>query len=822
MAISTSPSTYVGQRLKRVEDPQLIMGEASFIDDVKLHGMVYVSILRSPHGHARIVEIDTSAAAAHPGVVAVFTGKDMEADLNPLPCAWQAGGVVNNVNTPRALTVDEVHFVGDPIAVVLAEDRYTARDALELIRVRYEVLPAVVDAEKATQDGAPQLHENAPNNICMRWNAGDEQAANAAFESAEVRVEQKLINQRLIPTAMENRGSICSYSKGTGEYTFWLTSQAPHVHRLLLAAFVMGVPENKIRVISPDIGGGFGSKIFVYPDMPMVAWVAKKLNRPVKYIEDRGENYQATTHGRDHITYAEIAGTRDGKITGLRAKTFANLGAYISTIAPGVATTLYGRMITGVYKIPSTFVEVLGVYTNTSMVDAYRGAGRPEAAYLAERMIDCFAAEIGMDPVEVRRRNFIQPEDFPYENSVGMLPYDTGDYDKALNKALEMIGYEDLRREQESLRAQNRYMGIGFSTYVEVCGVAPSAWVGLNGQGWGAGLWESANVKVHLTGKVVVTTGSAPHGQGHVTTFSQLVADELGVAMEDVVVEYGDTLGTPFGYGTYGSRSLAVGGSAIHRSTTKIRAKAHKLAAHMLEAAEDDVVWEGGKFMVRGAPDTAKTMAEIAGAASLGYSLPEGMEPFLDETSYFDPPNCTFPFGTHVCIVEVDGDTGQVEFRRYVAVDDVGNVVNPLIVDGQLHGGIAQGMGQAMWEAGVYSDDGQLVTGSLMDYGIPKAGMLPNFELANTVTTTPVNPMGVKGAGEAGTIASTPAVVNAVVDALAPLGITHLDMPLTPERVWRAIQEKRNQAADSPVSPVGDDKLPGGAETGASGAGTSE
>ncbi len=812
-------TTYVGERLKRLEDPELIVGAGNYMDDITLPGMAHVAILHSPYAHARILSVDTSRATALPGVVAVFTGKDMEADTNALPCAWQAGGVTNNVNTPRPLAVDEVHFVGDPVAFVVAEDLYTARDALDLIEVEYEPLPTVVDAEQATQEGAPQLHENAPNNVCMHWTAGNQAGTDTAFDQAEVVVSQKLINQRLIPTAMETRGAIGSYNAGTDEYTLWLSSQAPHVHRLLLAAFVLNVPEHKIRVIAPDIGGGFGSKIFIYPDMAIVAWASRKLNRPMKWIEDRQENYLWTSHGRDHTTHAEIAGTRDGKITGLRAKTYANLGGYLSSIAPGIPTTLYGRMATGVYKIPNTFVEVFGVYTNTAPVDAYRGAGRPEATYLVERMVDRFAREIGMDPAEVRRKNFIQPEDFPYDNGLGMLPYDSGDYEKALNRALELVGYQELRQQQTEALAQGRYIGVGFSSYVEVCGVAPSAWIGLNGQGWGAGLWESANVKVHLTGKVVVTTGTAPHGQGHVTTFSQIVADELGIPIEDVVVQYGDTQGQPFGLGTYGSRSLAVGGTAIHRSVTKIKDKAKKIAAHLLEASEEDLVWQDGKFMVKGSPDAAKTIQELALAAHVGYSLPPGMEPFLDETTYHDPPNCTFPFGTHICVVEVDPETGKVEFLRYLAVDDVGNVINPLIVDGQLHGGIVQGMAQAMWEQGVYDESGQLVTGTLMDYAIPKASMVPNFELDRTVTPTDVNPFGAKGAGEAGTIASAPAVVNAVVDALKPFGITHLDMPLTPERLWRAIQEKRNQPSDSATAPTGGSHPPGDASTPASGAG---
>ena len=786
-------ATYVGTPVKRVEDPKFITGKGSYLDDIKLPGMTYAAILHSPHAHARIKSIDTSKALSMPGVIAVFTGKDM-ADVNALPCAWQAGGVQNNVATPRPLEVDEVHYVGDAVAVVIAEDRYTAEDALGLIEVEYEPLPAVVDPEAATQEGAPQLHEQAPNNICMYWTAGNKDATEAAIAQAEVRVQQKLVNQRLIPTAMETRGAIGSYNPATGEYTLWLTSQAPHVMKLLLAAFVLNVPENKIRVIAPDVGGGFGSKIFCYSDMAIVAWASKQVGRPVKYVEDRRENYMWTTHGRDHVTYAEIAGTRDGRITALKVRTYANLGAYLSTAAPGIPTTLYGRMVTGVYKIPNAFVEVYGVYTNTAMVDAYRGAGRPEATYLIERMVDLFAREIGMDPAEVRRINFVPPNEFPYRNAVGMLPYDSGEYEKALNKALEVSGYSDFRREQEEARKQGRYLGVGLSSYVEVCGLAPSAWIGLNGEGWGAALWESANVRVHLTGKVVVTTGTLPHGQGHDTTFAQIVADELGVPLEDVIVQHGDTQGTPFGYGTYGSRSLAVGGVAIYKAVEKIKQKAKKIAAHMLEAAEEDIVFQDGKFMVRGAPESGKTIQEIALAAHLGYNLPEGVEPYLDETTYFDPPNCTFPFGTHVCMVEVVPDTGEVKILGYVAVDDVGNVINPMIVDGQLHGGIVQGMAQALWEHGVYDEHGQLVTGTLMDYAIPKASMVPDFKLERTVTTTPVNPLGVKGAGEAGTIAATPAVVNAVMDALAPLGIRHIDMPLTPERIWRAIRSQDNRS----------------------------
>jgi carbon-monoxide dehydrogenase large subunit len=785
-----APEKLVGQPLKRREDPRLISGAGAFLDDVKLPGMSHAAVLRSPVAHARIGSIDTARARTMPGVIGVFTGDDLK-DLNPLPCAWQAGGVTNNVNTPRVLAMDEVHQVGDPVAVVVAESIYQSIDALDVIDVTYDELPAVVDAKKATDTGAIQLHENAPGNVVMTWTCGKEAAeVDAALAAAEVRISQSLTNQRLIPTAMEPRGAIGRYDPGTGEYTLWATSQAPHVHRLLIAAFVMGVPEQKIRVIAPDVGGGFGSKIFLYFDMPLVLWLAKKLNRPVKFFEDRTENYLHTTHGRDHQTDVEVGATSDGRITALKVKTWANLGAYLSTIAPGIPTTLYGRMIAGCYKIPNIHVEVVGAYTNTAMVDAYRGAGRPEAAFVIERVCDLVAAATGVDPADVRRRNFIQPGDFPFDTGIGMLPYDSGNYEPALDKALAAVDYTGLRQEQARRRdsQQGKLIGIGLSSYVEVCGVAPSKWIGLPGEGWGAGLWESANVQIHLTGKVVVTTGSLPHGQGHETTFAQLVADELGVPYDDIEIQHSDTQGTPFGFGSYGSRSLSVGGTAIYKTITKIKDKAKLLAAHQLEAAVEDIEWEAGRAFVKGSPDRAMTLQDLALQAHVGYNLPEGMEPVLDSTTFYDPPNCTFPFGTHICVVEIDRDTGELTLARYVAVDDVGNVINPLIVDGQIHGGIAQGLAQALYEGAVYTDDGELITASLNDYPIPKATMVPMFELDRTVTPTNVNPMGSKGAGEAGTIASTPAVANAVIDALSHRGVRHLDMPLTPEKIWRALQ----------------------------------
>jgi carbon-monoxide dehydrogenase large subunit len=782
----------IGASIKRKEDPRLITGEAKYLDDIQLPGMLHAAILRSPYAHAKIKAIRTDKAAKHPGVVAVFTGQDFM-EVNPMPIAWQAGGVKNNANAPRVLEVNKVTFTGAGVAVVVANDRYTAEDALSLIEVDWEPLPVVVDAKKATEAGAPQIHENAPSNICMDWQCGDKDATDAALAKSDVVVKQHLTNQRLIPTAMEPRGCIAMYNPAAEEYTVWVTSQAPHVMRLLMTAFVFGIPETKARVISPQVGGGFGSKIFLYPEYCLVTALSKRLNRPVKWAETRRENYIATTHGRDHITDIEVGATKDGKITALKVNTYANLGGILSTIAPGIPTTLYGRLLSGVYKIPHIYCNVKGTYTNTGMVDAYRGAGRPEATYVVERAVDLVAGELKMDPAEVRRKNFIPPNEFPYapaDNILAGLKYDSGNYEPALDKALEMAGYANFRKEQAEARKQGRYLGLGLSSYLEICGVAPSAWIGLPGQGWGAGLWESANVRVHLTGKVVVTTGSQSHGQGLETTFAQIVADELGVPMDDVLVQHSDTQGTPFGYGTYGSRSLAVGGVAIYNSLQRVKQKAVKLAAHMLEAAEEDLVYDAtaGKIYVKGSPDKAKTIQEVAGAAALAYSLPRGMEPFLDDTAYYDPPNCTYPFGTHICIVEVDKDTGQTSILRYIAVDDVGNMINPMIVDGQLHGGIVQGVGQALWEGAHYDDNGQLVTGSLMDYALPRADFFPMIEMGRTVTPSPTNPLGVKGAGEAGTIGAAPAVVNAVVDALAPFGVKHLDMPLTPERVWRAMK----------------------------------
>jgi aerobic carbon-monoxide dehydrogenase large subunit len=790
--VSEETTALVGTPMKRVEDPSMIVGAAKYIDDLKLPGMAHVAVVRSPYAHARIRSIDTEKAAAHPGVIGVYTGKDFE-HLPPLPCAWQATGAENFVATPRALEIDRVTFTGAGVAAVVAETRVAAEDALALIEVDWEPLEVVVDVERAVEEGAPQLHEAAKGNVVMDWECGDAAATDKALDDAEVVVEQRLVNQRLLPTPMDVRGAAATYEPATGEYTVWMTSQCPHIMRLLMTAFVFGIPETKIRCISPRVGGAFGTKIFLYPEYVLMAALAEKTGRPVKWVETRSENYVATTHGRDHVTYVKVGAQRDGTITALKVKTLANLGGILSTIAPGIPTTLYARMLSGAYRIPNIHGQVLGVYTNTGMVDAYRGAGRPEATYAVERTVDLVARELELDPVEVRWRNFIPPDAFPYDPGIlAGLSYDTGDYEKALNRALEIVGYEDFRSKQEAARAEGRYLGIGFSTYVEICGAAPSAWIGTGGQGWGASMWESANVRVHLTGKVVVTTGTLSHGQGHETTVTQVVASELGIPPEDVTVELGDTFGAPFGYGTYASRSAAVGAVAVYNSLQRIKDKARRIGAHMLEADVEDVEFEGGKAFVKGSPATAKTIQEIAGAAALAYDLPEGEEPFLDDTYYYDPPNCTFPFGTHVALVEVDAETGEVELQRYVAVDDVGKVINPMIVDGQVQGGIVQGVAQALWESAVYDENGQLRTSSLMEYPVPKADSIPPIEIDRTETPTDVNPLGVKGAGETGTIASTPAVVNAVVDALAPLGIRHLDMPLTPERVWTAMQPARS------------------------------
>ena len=773
-------TSLVGSRIKRREDPRLIMGRGTFVDDIQLPRMTYAAILRSPYAHARIRGIDVSKAKALPGVVTVITGSDLQG--KNVPCGWTLPDI--KVAPHPALAVGKVRYTGDAVAVVVAEERYIARDALDLIEVDFEPLPVVVDAEKAIQPGAPQLHDEVPNNTTFVWRVGGGDI-DKAFREAEVVVKERIVNQRLIPNAIEPRGMVAEYNPGSGHLTLWTATQIPHLVRLLLS-MVMGIPEHKMRVIAPEVGGGFGSKLYLYPEEVIVASLAKSLGRPVKWIEERRENYVATTHGRDQVQYVEVAAKRDGTITGIRVKSIANMGAYLSTFAPGIPTVLFGLMLAGNYRIPNIACEVTGVHTNTTLVDAYRGAGRPEATYLVERAVDLTARELGIDPAEIRRRNFVPANAFPHTTATGVT-YDSGNYQPTLDKALEMAGYQQLRQEQERLRQQGKYLGIGVATYVEICGMAPSQVLGAVGAG--AGGWESATVRVHPTGKVTLYSGASSHGQGHETAFAQIVGDGLGIPFEDVEVVHGDTAQVQFGIGTFGSRSAAVGGMAAVMSVNKIEEKAKKIAAFLLEAAEADLVFEGGQFFVKGTPGRGITIQQVALAAYVPHKYPTGLEPGLEATSFYDPSNFTWPFGSHVAVVEVDPETGVVKLLRYIAVDDCGRVINPLLVDGQIHGGLAQGIAQALYEEAVYDDNGQLVSGSMMDYAVPKADDLVNFELDRTETPSPVNALGVKGIGEAGTIASSAAIVNAVVDALAPLGVKHLDMPLKPERVWQAIQQ---------------------------------
>jgi aerobic carbon-monoxide dehydrogenase large subunit len=773
-----------GASIKRREDPRFITGRGTYVDDVRIPGTTYASFVRTPHAHATIKSIDVSAAKKLKGVIAVYTGKDLiDAGVKPLPVGWLLPGL--KIPARHALAVDRARYMGEAVAVVIAENPYLARDAAELIDVDYEPLPAVADGAKAVQPGAPAVNDEARDNVAFRWQLGDKAATDKAFAGAAKVVKQSFRNHRLIPNAIEPRSALASTNPGTGDTTLWLTTQNPHVNRLLMAAFVLGIPEHKLRVISPDVGGGFGSKIFVYPEEVVVTWASRALSRPVKWTAERRESFLSDAHGRDHHSDAEMALSADGRILGLRVKTNANMGAYLSLFAPCVPTYLYGTLLAGAYQTPAIHCEVTGSFTNTTPVDAYRGAGRPEACYLLERMVDLAAQELGIDPLDIRRKNFIPKDQFPYQTPVA-LQYDSGDYQGALDKALEAFDYKAFRKEQEQARKQGRYLGVGFSTYVEACGLAPSSVVGSLGAQ--AGLYESATVRVHPTGKVTVFTGSHSHGQGHETTFAQVAADELQVPFEDVEIVHGDTGQIPFGMGSYGSRSGPVGAAAIYQSTQKIKEKAKKIAAHLLEANEADVVYEGGKFSVKGSPGRAKSFGDVALMAYLAHNMPKNLEPGLEAISFFDPGNFVFPFGTHICVVEVARDTGQVKVVRYVAVDDLGRVINPMIVDGMVHGGVAQGVSQALWEHAEYDENGQLVTGSFMNYALPHADDLPSIQLGRTETPTPVNPLGVKGAGETGTIASTAAVANAVMDALSPFGIKHVDMPLTPDRLWEALR----------------------------------
>ncbi len=773
-----------GSGIRRREDPRLITGGATFTDDVQLPGMVHAAILRSPHAHAKINSIDAAAASEAPGVVAVYTGADTDGVLNPIPCAWLPPDCDIKAVAHPAIAKDVVRYQGDAVAVVVAETRYQAEDALELINVDYEVLPSVVSPEAAMQPGAPQIHEDAPNNQAFHWIAagGD---TDAAFADADVIVKDTILQQRLIPNAMEPRSAVANWTRSMGELTLWSTSQNPHIVRFL-GSLVTGIPEHKIRVIATEVGGGFGSKIPMYADEMITSFCSMQLNRPVKWTATRSEGFLATIHGRDHIEHVEMAATREGKITAIRTVVYAGMGAYLSTAAPGVPTILHGLIYSGPYDIGATRADIYGVFSNTTPVDAYRGAGRPEATFLIERLIDLLAVELGTDPVELRRKNLIPKFEDGHDVASG-ITYDSGDYEPLLNMVLGHVDYQALRQEQARMRERGAYMGIGVTCYAEICGLGPSQVAGA--VGFGGGLWESAIVRFHPTGKVNAYIGTAPHGQGEETTFAQILADELGVDVDDVGIIHGDTSNTPMGWGTYGSRTTVVGGAALALAARKVKEKARLLAAHLLEAAEADVEYEDGKFFVKGSPDQSKTIQEMATMANVAWNLPEGMEPGLEASAFYDPPNFVYPFGTHVAVVEVDKDNGNVVIKRYVAGDDCGPQINPMIVEGQIHGGVVQGWGQALWEGVVYDDNGQLLTGSMTDYALPRAHMFPDMEILSTVTPSPHNPLGVKGIGETGAIASTVTVYNAVIDALRPLGVTGIDMPLTPEKVWQAIRQ---------------------------------
>ena len=785
---------YLGTSVKRVEDPRFLQGQGRYVANLNLPHMAYAAIKRSPLAHARIVSIDTSAAEALDGVVAVYTGNDLLDGRNSFPCgSLPCGFTPPETKTPphNPLAVDKVRHVGDGIAVVVAESPYIAADAVELIEVDLEPLPAVVDARAAMDEGAPLVHDGFDQNLSFHWPLGDEDAVSSALATSDHVVELEFVNQRLIPNAMEPRACAAQWDPAGESMTVWTTSQNPHTIRLLLGAFTLGIPEHKLRVISPDVGGGFGSKIFHYPEEVIVPWLARAVSRPVKWVASRSESYITDAQGRDHVTVAKLGVNDDGTITGLHVTTWANMGAYLSTFAPLIPTALYITLLSGVYKIPAIFGQSYGTLTNTVPVDAYRGAGRPEASYLLETMIDLAARKLGMDPVELRRKNLIPADEFPYQTPVA-LTYDSGDYVKLFDKAEELSGYQTLRSEQEAARAEGRMVGIGFASCIEASGPAPSA--AAVGLGAAIGLFESGSIRVHPTGKVSVFTGSHAHGQGHETTFAQIVADGLGIPMEDIEVVHGDTDRVPYGVGTYGSRSAAIGGSALYKSAEKIRNKLKALAAHLLEASPDDMVYDQdtGTVSVAGSPDAVKTFAELAFATTTADNMPEGMEPGLEETTFYDPANFTFPASAHVAKVEINPKTGEVELQGYAAVDDVGNVINPMIVEGQILGGIVQGVGQALWEHGIYDEDGQLLSGSMMSYALPRADAFPSIAVDRVETPSPHNPLGVKGAGEMGTIAATAAVSSAVLDALAPLGITHLNMPLTPEKIHQAISTAGN------------------------------
>ncbi len=786
----------IGASVKRKEDHRFLSGSGNYTDDINRPGQLYAYVKRADRPHARIGGIDAAAAKASPGVVAVFSGADMQADnLGGIPCGWQ---IHNKDGSPMAepmhpvLAVGKVRFVGDAVAVVVAETREQAKDAAEALAIDYQDLPAVASVLDAVKPGAELVHDEAPGNQCYDWHIGDKAVTEAAFARAARTVKLDLVNNRLIPNAMEPRAAVGEFDKSSGEYTLYTTSQNPHVIRLLMGAFVLHIPEHQLRVVAPDVGGGFGSKIFHYAEEAIVTWAAGKVKRPVKWTAERGESFITDAHGRDHVSTAEMALDADGNFLALRVNTLCNMGAYLSTFAPSVPTYLYATLLAGVYKTPAIYAEVKAVFTNTVPVDAYRGAGRPEATFLLERLVDVIAHDTGHDRVELRRRNFIPTDAFPYQTPVA-LQYDSGDYFSTLDAARNAADVAGFEARRAVAATQGKLRGLGYSTYVEACGIAPSAVVGSLGAR--AGLYEVANVRVHPTGSVTVFTGTHSHGQGHETTFAQLVSDQLGIPLSQVEIVHGDTAKIPFGMGTYGSRSLAVGGSAMVKAMDKVIAKGKKIAAHLLEASPADIEFKDGKFSVAGT-DRSKALAEISLAAYVPHNYPiEELEPGLDETAFYDPKNFTFPGGCHICEVEIDPDTGVTQVINFTAVDDIGRVINPMIVEGQVQGGVAQGIGQALFESAVYTADGQLLSGSMMDYVVPHADQMPNIRTGTEVTLCTHNPLGVKGVGETGAIGSPPAVINAVVDALRDYGVRHLDMPASPQKIWSIIQAGRPRMA---------------------------
>jgi carbon-monoxide dehydrogenase large subunit len=801
---------YVGQALKRREDPRFITGRGTYVEDLTRPGVSYVAIVRSPEAHARITSIDTSAAAARPGIVGVFTGEDLNLE-GPLPMAWVPPGV--DVNAPEhwPLARGKVAHVGQAVAVVVGDDKYAVVDAAEDVVVEYDPLPAVVDMEKALEEGAALVHEEFGTNKTHEWSlAGGD--VEQGFAEADVVVERRIVNHRTAGAPIEPRAAMAEWHGD--RVTLWTTTQIPHILRLQLAV-MLGIAEDRIRVIAPDVGGGFGTKLNVYGEEALLVWLTRKLNRPVKWTETRSEHMATTIHGRDQIEYVKLGAKSDGTLTAIHARILQDCGAYFQLLTPYIPC-FTAFVMSGCYRIPNVKTDITGVFTNKFATDATRGAGRPEATHLIEVMMDQLAAELGMDRLELRRKNFIPKEDFPAEVALGVV-YDSGDYDGTLDKLLGHVDLEEFRREQAELRDRGVYRGIGFSTYVEICGLAPSRAVGPQTLGLQAAFYESAVVRVHPSGAVTVFSGASPHGQGLDTSMAQIVADRVGVSPEQVEVVHGDTGSGPWGWGTYGSRSLSVGGEAVARAAEKVQDKAKRICAAMLEAAPEDIELSGGRFQVRGSPDKSMTMAEIAGAAYIPpQELPTDIEPGLEEISFYDPENFVWPFGAHACIVEVDADTGKVDVIRYVAVDDCGRAINPKLIEGQVHGGVAHGLAQALFEQLVYDEEGQLVTGSFVDYALPTSSDLPSFETDRQETPSPVNSLGVKGVGEAGTIASSPTVVNAVVDALRPLGVEFLNMPLTPMRVWQAIhgdgprpteqgraldEQGRGAAGSGPASP---------------------